>query len=70
MKKEILIIRSGTWLGEQKLEIIQQILDETIEDFVKDERIINIEVKETDSGLMRFWIYLEKINYPNSIKKV
>ena len=36
---------------------IQEILDETIADFVpENERIINIEVKESN-GLYRFWIY-------------
>jgi len=61
MKKEINIIRSETWLTSD-LVVINEILQETINSFVKDEeRIINIEMKTDSSGLSRFWIYTEKL---------
>lgn len=41
-------------------EMIHNILDETIEDFVAEgDEIINIEEKE-QSGLHRFWIYVKR----------
>lgn len=60
-KREVYLIRSETFFGDNKLEDIQRVLDEAINDFVEKERIINIEVKES-SGMLRFWIYLEKKN--------
>ena len=50
------VTRSETWMNDSVVKI-QEILDETIADFVpENERIINIEVKESN-GLYRFWIY-------------
>ena len=50
------ICRSETWMGDNFIEI-STILEQTIKEFMKkDERIINIEVKER-AGLSRFWIY-------------
>lgn len=59
--KKINFTRSETWLGDNYAEI-EKILQETIKAYIcKNERIINIEVKESDSGLKRFWIYSEEI---------
>jgi hypothetical protein len=56
-KRKVFLVRSETWL-EDNYKDISKTLEETIKEFVKDERIINIEVKE-HCGLKRFWIYLE-----------
>ena len=59
-KSEVNIIRSQTWLTDD-LEAINSILNEAIEYWVgKDEQIVNIESKTSDSGLSRFWIYTTK----------
>lgn len=56
------IIRSETFLSDISIKEINELLEETIREFiVDDERIINIEMKEDRSGLKRFWIYLEII---------
>jgi len=53
------LIRSETWLNDD-FNVIYSTLNDTIKEFVgKDDRIINIEVKES-GGLKRFWIYTEK----------
>jgi len=56
-KKKVSLIRSETWMGDNFNEI-SSILEDTIKEFVSDEKIINIEVKE-HCGLKRFWIYIE-----------
>jgi len=56
-KKKVYLARSETWMGDNFKEI-SSILEDTIKEFVSDERIINIEVKE-HCGLKRFWIYIE-----------
>ena len=57
------LIRSETWLNDD-FNMIHSTLNDTIKEFVsKDDRIINIEVKES-CGLKRFWIYTEKNKYP------
>lgn len=59
------LTRSETWLGDV-FEVIQSILDETINEFIDaDEQIINIEVKE-HCGLKRFWIYSVNNKFPSS----
>ena len=61
MKHIIQLTRSETWMGDD-FKDIHSILDDTIKEFVgKEDKIINIEVKES-GGLKRFWIYTEKIN--------
>lgn len=59
-KKEINLIRSETWLTAD-FDDINSILENTIKEFVEDERIINIQVVTEKSGLSRFWIYIESI---------
>ncbi len=57
---KIEIIRSSTWINDN-YDNICDVLDETIEDCVnKNDKIINIETKTSESGLTRFWIYIEK----------
>ena len=61
-REEIMVklTRSETWINDD-FDNIHNVLDETIKDFVgEDERIINIEVKTSESGLSRFWIYTTK----------
>ena len=63
---QVNLIKSETWLDGDS-EKICSILNETIKEFVADdERIINIESKTKDSGLVRFWIYTTKITQPVS----
>lgn len=59
--KKINLCRSGSWVTESvTIEDLNEILNETIRDFVdEDERIINIECKE-ENGQGRFWIYSTK----------
>ncbi len=64
MKKEetkVHLIKSETWLNAN-FEEIHSVLEDTVKDFVENERIINIQVVKDDSGLSRFWIYLEPTN--------
>jgi len=50
------ITRSETFATDN-IEVIDRILNETIEEWIaKDQKIINIEMKERN-GMHRFWIY-------------
>ena len=60
-KKKVSLIRSETWMGDD-FKGINSILEDTIKEFVSDERIINIEVKE-HCGLKDFGFMLNT-NYP------
>jgi hypothetical protein len=67
------LVRSETWLRDD-FENISSILEETIKEYVSDDEVIvNIESKTNDSGLSRFWIYIEKravaktINEPQAL---
>jgi len=56
-KKKIEIIRSSTFFSDDIIDI-SRILDEAIDGYLtKKDKIINIQVKETD-GQSRFWIYV------------
>lgn len=53
---KINITRSETWATDN-LDVIERIMNETIEEWVpKDQKIINIEMIERN-GMYRFWIY-------------
>ena len=67
-KKKVFLIRSETWMGDDNFKEISSILEDTIKEFVSDERIINIEVKE-HCGLRRFWIYIEDLPPRDNINK-
>jgi len=56
-KRNVSLVRSETWMRDN-FNVINDILEQTIEDFIDNERIVNIEVKE-HNGLNRFWIYIE-----------
>lgn len=56
--RKVHLIRSETWLTDD-FEAIAEILQGAIKDFVKEERIINIQVVKQNNGLSRFWIYIE-----------
>ena len=59
MKKEVSIIFSESWL-RMDVGSINELLTETINEFIEEtDRIINIEKHTDDSGLSRFWIYVE-----------
>lgn len=56
---EVDIVFSETWLSAD-LKQIHMILQNAISDFIgENDRIINIESKIDDSGLSRFWIYVQ-----------
>ncbi len=58
-QKVVNIVRSETWLDDN-FKDISLILEQTIKEFVSEkERIINVQVVKSDSGLSRFWIYTE-----------
>lgn len=59
-KREINIIKSESWL-DINFDDLNLVLEEAVNDFVEDERIINIQLVKESSGLSRFWIYTEKI---------
>ena len=64
--EKINIIRSQTWLKDD-FENITDILEEAIKDFVdENDEIINIESKESENGLSRFWIYVKSKGEPKN----
>jgi hypothetical protein len=57
---EVDIVLSETWLSANFRQI-HMILQNAISDFIdENDRIINIESKIYDSGLSRFWIYVQR----------
>jgi len=59
MTKEVNLIKSESWI-RSTIDEQNDILNETIKDFIEDdERIINIQAIE-ENGQTRFWIYTTK----------
>ena len=60
MEREVNIIFSETWL-KMSTSDINDLLNETINEFVNPmyDNIVNIERHIEDSGLSRFWIYID-----------
>lgn len=58
--KRIDIIRSEEWISNDLLEIGDK-LDACLEAYVNhNDKLINIEIRESENGNFRFWIFVEK----------
>lgn len=58
---DVNLIRSGTWFTQSvTIDDLNEILNETVQDFVDDdEHVVNVQCKE-ENGQGRFWIYTSK----------